>query len=115
LSVLYICFFFQAEDGIRDLIVTGVQTCALPICRGAEVMPPSQVDIPLRRLVAASRLVLRFLVSEVHAVRAREREANAGLVVAKRSEERRVGKEWRSRGWPDGDKDEARRVGLIVR
>src|SRR2546421_3497321 len=27
-----IFFFFQAEDGIRDLIVTGVQTCALPIC-----------------------------------------------------------------------------------
>src|SRR5206468_9297290 len=26
-------FFFQAEDGIRDLIVTGVQTCALPICK----------------------------------------------------------------------------------
>src|SRR3989440_2726098 len=26
-------FFFQAEDGIRDLIVTGVQTCALPILR----------------------------------------------------------------------------------
>src|SRR2546430_14357577 len=41
-------FFFQAEDGIRDLTVTGVQTCALPICapggRGfdAEV---GQVDI----------------------------------------------------------------------
>src|SRR5256886_1752945 len=30
----YTCFFFfQAEDGIRDLTVTGVQTCALPICR----------------------------------------------------------------------------------
>src|SRR5256886_2867056 len=27
-------FFFQAEDGIRDLTVTGVQTCALPICDG---------------------------------------------------------------------------------
>src|SRR2546430_5575625 len=27
-------FFFQAEDGIRDLTVTGVQTCALPICFG---------------------------------------------------------------------------------
>src|SRR2546428_6491569 len=27
----HIFFFFQAEDGIRDLIVTGVQTCALPI------------------------------------------------------------------------------------
>src|SRR2546430_5493005 len=26
-----VCFFFQAEDGIRDLTVTGVQTCALPI------------------------------------------------------------------------------------
>src|SRR2546430_10332293 len=26
-------FFFQAEDGIRDFTVTGVQTCALPICR----------------------------------------------------------------------------------
>src|SRR2546421_12629994 len=29
----YYFFFFQAEDGIRDLIVTGVQTCALPISR----------------------------------------------------------------------------------
>src|SRR2546430_13075707 len=28
-----LCFFFQAEDGIRDLTVTGVQTCALPIFR----------------------------------------------------------------------------------
>src|SRR5256884_7297985 len=27
------CFFFQAEDGIRDVAVTGVQTCALPILR----------------------------------------------------------------------------------
>src|SRR5206468_6717428 len=30
--LLLFFFFFQAEDGIRDLIVTGVQTCALPIC-----------------------------------------------------------------------------------
>src|SRR6478736_2434069 len=29
-------FFFQAADGIRDLTVTGVQTCALPICAGRE-------------------------------------------------------------------------------
>src|SRR5256885_5591151 len=28
----YVIFFFQAEDGIRDYKVTGVQTCALPIC-----------------------------------------------------------------------------------
>src|SRR2546429_9465435 len=29
-------FFFQAEDGIRDVAVTGVQTCALPICADRE-------------------------------------------------------------------------------
>src|SRR5205823_10965844 len=29
----FFVFFFQAEDGIRDKLVTGVQTCALPICR----------------------------------------------------------------------------------
>src|SRR5687767_13438279 len=37
LYIYYFCFFFffffQAEDGIRDKLVTGVQTCALPICR----------------------------------------------------------------------------------
>src|SRR5690606_40115725 len=31
------CFFFQAEDGIRDFHVTGVQTCALPICQTEQV------------------------------------------------------------------------------
>src|SRR5699024_11661748 len=30
--ICFLCFFFQAEDGIRDRNVTGVQTCALPIC-----------------------------------------------------------------------------------
>src|SRR2546430_5647456 len=33
--LLLVCFFFQAEDGIRDLTVTGVQTCALPIWQRA--------------------------------------------------------------------------------
>src|SRR2546430_15491720 len=32
-------FFFQAEDGIRDLTVTGVQTCALPICHRRPTPP----------------------------------------------------------------------------
>src|SRR2546430_4532964 len=32
ISRSFVLFFFQAEDGIRDLTVTGVQTCALPIC-----------------------------------------------------------------------------------
>src|SRR3712207_9575491 len=43
-------FFFQAEDGIRDIGVTGVQTCALPICYFTR---PSEDRMTLR-LVAAS-------------------------------------------------------------
>src|SRR5439155_11191993 len=42
-----VCFFFQAEDGIRDGHVTGVQTCALPILDLAElgqVQAPEEVD-----------------------------------------------------------------------
>src|SRR2546422_8415327 len=68
-------FFFQAEDGIRDVAVTGVQTCALPISnwgrptlnapnRNEVVPPPSEISCK------------------------------------KRSEERRVGKECRSRWSP---------------
>src|SRR2546421_4982696 len=34
----FVFFFFQAEDGIRDLIVTGVQTCALPICASSAIV-----------------------------------------------------------------------------
>src|SRR6266850_6549080 len=49
-------FFFQAEDGIRDYKVTGVQTCALPICRedlfrnGASCTAP----MPTRRIASTS-------------------------------------------------------------
>src|SRR3990170_7551181 len=40
-SILFFFFFFQAEDGIRDDLVTGVQTCALPIFRtGQQETPP---------------------------------------------------------------------------
>src|SRR5688572_31578784 len=37
--IFFFFFFFQAEDGIRDLTVTGVQTCALPICALVAVEP----------------------------------------------------------------------------
>src|SRR3989441_12066107 len=40
-------FFFQAEDGIRDKLVTGVQTCALPIC--ARRLPERAAAAPRRR------------------------------------------------------------------
>src|SRR2546421_5822877 len=42
-------FFFQAEDGIRDLIVTGVQTCALPILPGQKGCAQSRVEVHPRR------------------------------------------------------------------
>src|SRR6266536_4986286 len=67
-------FFFPAEDGIRVPLVTGVQTCALPICFTARCAPRSVR--PSRRLGAAR------------------------LAVCSRSEERRVGKECRSRWAP---------------
>src|SRR2546430_14796479 len=41
--MIFIFFFFQAEDGIRDLTVTGVQTCALPIF-GIQTIPPSMAE-----------------------------------------------------------------------
>src|SRR5205085_6257481 len=87
-------FFFQAEDGIRDLTVTGVQTCALPIFAGPYRRPPRT---NLRALVGRRR---RY--GPAKAARAsrmtRGGQANRGLA---RSEERRVGKECRSRWWPE--------------
>src|SRR5256886_7581164 len=44
LYVCIVCFFFQAEDGIRDLTVTGVQTCALPIFPTRRLRPRSTQD-----------------------------------------------------------------------
>src|SRR5438132_3042453 len=78
-------FFFQAEDGIRDHCVTGVQTCALPISFLTGV-----VDIDPARVVKKGRLQpgRMFLV-----------DTERGRIVD-RSEERRVGKECRSRWSP---------------
>src|SRR2546430_8781098 len=49
MSSLYFFFFFQAEDGIRDLTVTGVQTCALPISlpgtQNGTVLFPDQLSL----------------------------------------------------------------------
>src|SRR5256884_4615122 len=94
-------FFFQAEDGIRDVAVTGVQTCALPISFGprarrpaspataviwtfATIVVPSSVS--LRPTFARGAVVLRPMVPLA--------------TLGKRSEERRVGKECRSRWSP---------------
>src|SRR5256886_9128893 len=97
------CFFFQAEDGIRYLTVTGVQTCALPISRvprledrldlRAEAEPAEELGVDGHRRVGDERPLRRC--ERVVAV---EREEPAGELL--RSEERRVGKECRSRWSP---------------
>src|SRR5256886_9205927 len=61
------CFFFQAEDGIRDLTVTGVQTCALPISVPRSVADPrfdASVNVlgTLAVLDAARRVAVRRVV-----------------------------------------------------
>src|SRR5687767_15818667 len=85
ISLLF--FFFQAEDGIRDKLVTGVQTCALPIWRRADARRPRARGAVLRRRQRRERRG----GEELHAGRRRARRD------ALRSEERRVGKECRSR------------------
>src|SRR5256885_7098447 len=95
-------FFFQAEDGIRDYKVTGVQTCALPIYHSALSSASSAVEVhrgfstntclPARR---ASRAWPKCASSN----EAIETTCTAGSR-RMRSEERRVGKECRSRWSP---------------
>src|SRR5258708_20212643 len=78
-------FFFQAEDGIRDDLVTGVQTCALPIYDGRQ----------------RSRHLVGDVGEEPALSRQHAGELFVGLALRlDRSEERRVGKECRSRWSP---------------
>src|SRR5438034_4137964 len=78
--VVYSIFFFQAEDGIRDHCVTGVQTCALPILIGTSV----------ERMVGNCR-------STLVPIRMSSERGGGSSSDLRRSEERRVGKECRSR------------------
>src|SRR5699024_11444606 len=92
---VYFFFFFQAEDGIRDRNVTGVQTCALPIFQqSANARSPMFFRQPgstgdpsvLQFINAPSPISVSVLFSS--------REIS---FKAERSEERRVGKECRDR------------------
>src|SRR2546429_6515562 len=55
-----IVFFFQAEDGIRDVAVTGVQTCALPICVEMAAIGAFD-DMAVEEAVGLDPLPLRIL------------------------------------------------------
>src|SRR3712207_4950059 len=97
-------FFFKAEDGIRDIGVTGVQTCALPIFeRGEERLEdPLRVDLErLGRLHAVRRRPRVVLIAPHLEGDAGGGQRDGGRSTADaRSEERRVGKECRSRWSP---------------
>src|SRR2546430_7557166 len=93
-------FFFQAEDGIRDLTVTGVQTCALPISLGRSQKVGKEEIIGMIK-------ALELFLNEDHDALAKEwqdRLERISRQITKvpgvRSEERRVGKEGRSRWSP---------------
>src|SRR3712207_9535489 len=86
-------FFFQAEDGIRDIGVTGVQTCALPI------WPPPRRPVggPLGQLLDHPGRVAQRHDVRRQVLRDDGARPHDGVL---RSEERRVGKECRSRWSP---------------
>src|SRR5699024_12062850 len=92
-------FFFQAEDGIRDRNVTGVQTCALPICKIC-----NDPDITLNEEIYQSELrtgdINRSLAYYLKAKEVLTNDVTLSLGTyfkqCLRSEERRVGKECRS-------------------
>src|SRR5207244_9771319 len=81
-------FFFQAEDGIRDDLVTGVQTCALPIFQSDG--GPDQNDRRMAGLLPGFRCLksqMCFVVATSPFFKLRE-----FWTTIRRSEERRVGK-----------------------
>src|SRR5947207_12272233 len=95
-----LCFFFQAEDGIRDHCVTGVQTCALPIYRRVRGRGRrrSRCDLGVRRGAGDLRGGQGDRGGGATARSALPRAQGEGPGRgAPRSEERRVGKEWRAR------------------
>src|SRR5690606_40284694 len=95
-------FFFQAEDGIRDFHVTGVQTCALPI-----LVPP----VPNLGALATQKSNQvqtreRLRVDYIAQVQSLFNEFLANYADKARSEERRVGKECRSRRRPEQEEED---------
>src|SRR5207244_10472561 len=98
--------FFQAEDGIRDDLVTGVQTCALPILSVGVRRSAALSSSPgMVRHAITGTYVLYEHVFSCQGERSRNgrgstagRRWPGGRLGAGRSEERRVGKEWRSEG-----------------
>src|SRR5687767_15221403 len=93
-------FFFQAEDGIRDKLVTGVQTCALPICGRGSSDRAAGTACMISALTPTSASMSGVRSHSIYqGKRALERRMRSSPnTTAPRSEERRVGKECRFTG-----------------
>src|SRR5438105_6175833 len=107
-SPFFFFFFFQAEDGIRDPLVTGVQTCALPIS-----LDDRRVQLLRHHRRAGRRVLRQAREAELGGRPEDELFAEPRKVCEQhrrgvRSEERRVGKEWRSRWSPEHEKKKKR-------
>src|SRR5437773_4120054 len=88
-------FFFQAEDGIRDRDVTGVQTCALPIFAISALDDQGLVPV----IEEATKAGIKVITFDAPAPSSKALTYIGTMnEAAGRSEERRVGKECRS-GW----------------
>src|SRR5690606_39992595 len=98
-------FFFQAEDGIRDFHVTGVQTCALPISGSGDTHYAVRLNGSENERIGLARSLAVMTGDTVRAeVFAKyldpdQNNWTAALHDLMRSEERRVGKESRCRRW----------------
>src|SRR5688500_19363421 len=99
-------FFFQAEDGIRDYKVTGVQTCALPILRAT-----CSWEMPRMSSTRTSRIVSLPIRAAPGLKTEFAPYGTSAAVRIGRSEERRVGKGCRARG----ERDEGRKNNTKVR
>src|SRR5690606_41032886 len=97
-------FFFQAEDGIRDFHVTGVQTCALPIWASAS-WPATSAARSAARARRARVPGQGSICSTRHSLR-------CVPVAVTRSEERRVGKERSARRTPYRGRENYRGSGI---
>src|SRR5699024_11703809 len=109
------CLFFQAEDGIRDRNVTGVQTCALPIFPVGQTLSYSEVAERLgkpkavRAVANACAANPLALVIPCHRILRADGGISGYRWGVERSEERRVGKECGAEGGGDGDEQGGRR------
>src|SRR5690606_40560437 len=98
--LLVLFFFFQAEDGIRDFHVTGVQTCALPIYAPARVDLERSGRHVLDGIPCTDGQPGRDVPAAGSCGKPRPGATPGGRGAPARSEERRVGKECRSRWSP---------------